>query len=286
MARYRVPRYSPQVVRQALETTGSYLIYAVLLLSINFVSSAFAANIESDYKDAATIFEKRDMVSCHRAIQLLEKNLEVKADHLDTQALISFAYAHEAFVLTQLGEKATEYQNSADAFSKSVLSQQPQNIFARKASLILQLIAGNHIDVKKTIEKDISDKETDPDIWYILATVSEGDKITSSLQKALSLNPDHVWIYNDMAFRAIKLGDLATAQKWASALEKRSANIADLDLLKAAIAAQKKDKKTAELHWADFSKKAPDFFLVSKLAGTHAKKKPLSQKQAKSNISF
>lgn len=286
MARHRLRPAAPPVVRRALETTGSYLIYALILLSINFLSSVYAVNVDSDYKDAATLFEKRDIASCHRAIQLLEKNLETKADHLETQALISFAYAHEAFVLTQLGEKATEYQNSADAFSKSVLSQQPQNSYARKTSLILQLIAGNHIDVKKTLEKDISDKETDADIWYILATVSEGDKVTASLQKALSLNPDHVWIYNDMAFRAIKLGDLATAQKWANALEKRSANIADLDLLKAAIAALKKDKKTAELHWADFSKKAPDFFLVSKLSGTAGKKKPSTHKQSKTNISF
>lgn len=274
------------MIRQALETAGSYLIYAVLLLSINFLSAASAANVESDYKDAATIFEKRDIASCHRAIEMLEKNLEIKADHLDTQALISFAYAHEAFVLTQLGEKATEYQNSADAFAKSVLSQQPQNIYARKTNLLLQLIAGNHIDVKKTLEKDISDKETDADIWYILATVSEGDKISLSLQKALALNPDHVWIYSDMAFRAIKLGDLATAQKWTTALEKRLTNIADLDLLKAAIAAQKKDMKTAEQHWADFSKKAPEFFLVSRISGTAAKKKPSAHKQTKANISF
>lgn len=286
MVRYRQERSAPRVILQALETTGSYLIYAILLLSINFLSSVSAANVENDYKDAATLFEKRDMASCHRAIEILEKNLEIKADHLDTQALISYAYAHEAFVLAQLGEKATEYQNSAEAFSKSVLSQQPQNNYARKTGLLLQLIAGNHIDVKKTLEKDISDKETDADLWYILATVSEGEKVSASLQKALALNPDHIWIYNDMAFRAIKLGDLATAQKWAAALEKRNASIADLDLLKAAIAAQKKDKKTAELHWADFSKKVPEFSLVAKIAGTPAKKKPSAQNQTKPNISF
>lgn len=274
------------MVRQVLETTGSYLIYALILLSINFISSVSALNVDSDYKDAVTVFEKRDIASCLKAIHMLEKNLEQKADHLESQALISFAYAHEAFLLTQLGEKATEYQNSADVFSKSVLSQQPQNAYARKTSLLLQLIAGNHIDVKKTLEKEITDKETDPDLWYIQAVVSEGDKIPAGLQKVLTLNADYIWIYSDMAFRAIKLGDLSAAQKWVNALEKRNSNLADLDLLKAVIAAQKKEKKLAEEHWDAFRKKVPEFFLVAKLLGHPIKKKTLPQKQAKPNVSF
>lgn len=276
---------SPQVITEVLEAAGSYTLYALVLLSINFLSAASAATPDSDFKDAAQLFEKRDIASCHSAIVMLEKVLEQKADHVDSQAMIAFAYAHEAFVLTQLGEKATEYQNSAEAFSKAVLSQQPQNSFARKASLLLQLMAGNHIDVRKTLEKDVTDKETDADLWYMLAVVSEGEAVNRALSKLFTLNANYVWAYSDMAFRAIKLNDLMVAEKWTNVLDRARPGVPETDLLRATIAAQKKDKKMAESYWSAFAKKAPDFPLVHKLTGK-AVKKPSTQRQGRTGISF
>ena len=210
-------------MRQVFDLAGQFVVYTLLVLTVNSLQPVFAANLDADYKDAVTIFEKRDVVSCGRAITALEKILSQKADHLDAQALISYAYAHEAFVMTQLGEKATEYQNSADAFAKAVLAQQPQNIYARKTMLFLQLVAGNENDARKILERDVTESQSDADMWYLLAIVSDGENSGRALSKALSLNPDHVWIYADMAFRAVKAGDLVIAEKWAKALELRRA---------------------------------------------------------------
>jgi len=266
------------MIRQTLEDAGSYALYVVILLAINFFGAASAATVESDFKDAQSIFARRDLASGERALHMLEKILDQKADHLETQALISYIYAHEAFILTQLGEKATEFQNSADAFAKAVLTQQPQNANAKKASWLLMLIAGNHIDVKKILEKEITDKEVDADLWYMFATVNEGEKMQASLAKALSLNPEHIWIYSDLAFRAIKLGDLATAERWLSVLEARRSGSADGDLIRAALAAQKQDKKSAEAAWKSFSAKVPEFPLVKKISGK-AVRKPASKRK-------
>ena len=82
-------------------------------------------------------------------------------------------------------------------------------------------------------------------MWYMLAAVSEGDKANRSLARALTLNPDHVWIYSDMAFRALKMGDVAVAEKWIKALEARRPGVPEADLLRAIVAANKKDKKRA-----------------------------------------
>ncbi len=260
------------MVRRVLDLAGQYVVYTLLLVGINSLQPLFAANPDSDYKDAVTLFEKRDIVSRGRAIAILEKNLEQKADHLDSQALISYAYVHEAYVMTQIGEKATEYQNSAEAFAKAVLAQQPQNLYARKTTLFLQLAAGNYVDARKALERDVTEKETDADLWFMLAVVSEGDKGNKALAKALTLNPDHVWIYSDMAFRAVKMGDLAVAEKWVKALEGRRAGVPEADLLRAVIAAHRKDKKRAKEHWSDFARKVPDSAIVSKLGHTSKRK--------------
>ena len=260
------------MVRRALDLAGQYLVYALLVLGANSLIPLFAANPDADYKDALALFEKRDIVSRIRAITVLEKNLEQKADHLNSQALISYAYAHEAYVMAQIGEKATDYQNSAEAFSKAVLAQQPQNLYARKTSLFLQLAAGNHIDARKILERDVTENETDADLWYMLAVVSEGEKTNKALAKALTLNADHVWIYSDMAFRAVKMGDLVVAEKWVAALDSRRAGAPEVDLLRAVIAANKKDAKAAKTHWANFARKAPDSAVVSKLGASGKKK--------------
>ncbi len=244
-----------------------YAIYALLLVLLNALSSASAANVDNDYRDALSLFQRRDIASCLRTITLLERNLEQKADHADSQALIAYAYAHQAFILSQIGESGADYLNSADAFSKAVLAQQPQNPFARKAKLLLQLIGGNFADVRKTFEKELTDKETDADLWYMSAVAGDADKAAKSLGTALRLNADLVWIYTDMAFRALKMNDLSTAEKWLRALEARKPGIADIDLLKATIAAQRQDKKTVQASWSDFSRKAPDFALVARFAG-------------------
>ena len=260
------------MVRQIFDLAGQYSFSILLLIGLNSLQPLFAANPDSDYKDALALFEKRDIVSRIRAITILEKNLETKADHLDSQALISYAYAHEAYVMSQVGEPATEYQNSADAFSKAVLAQQPQNLFARKTVLFLQLVAGNHVDARKTLERDVTEKENDADMWYMLAAVSEGDKANRSLVRALTLNPDHVWIYSDMAFRALKMGDVAVAEKWIKALEARRPGVPEADLLRAIVAANKKDKKRAKEHWTDFARKAPDSVVAAKFGSSGRKK--------------
>lgn len=261
-----------QSMPRFVETAGRYVFYVALLVSLNSATSLFAANPDSDYRDALSLFQRRDIASCQRTISLLEKNLEQKADHIDSQALLSFAYAHEAFIMSQLGESGSDYQNSADAFAKAVLAQQPNNAFARKTSLLLKLIVGNYLDVRKTLDPEMNDKQTDADLWYFYAVVSEGDKVGRALSTALTLNGDLVWIYNDMAFRALKMGDSATAEKWVRALDARRPGLADSDLLKAAIAAQKQDKKTAQNLWNEFTRKAPGFPLVTKLSGRSRKK--------------
>lgn len=260
------------MVRQVLDLAGQFFVYLMLLVSANALQPLFAVNPDSDYRDAQALFEKRDIVSRIRAISILEKILEQKADHVNTQALISYAYAHEAYIMTQMGEKATEFQNSADAFARAVLAQQPQNLYARKTTIFLQLVAGNFTDARKTLERDVTDKETDADMWYFLAVVSDGEKANKALVKALTLTPDHIWIHSDMAFRALKLGDVAVAEKWAAALDARRPGCPDADLLHAVIAATQKDKKKAKEYWTNFARKAPDSVFVTKLGPAPKKK--------------
>jgi len=254
-----------KAVRYSLETSATYLIYSLLLLSLNLISSVQAASPDADYRDAASVFQKRDLSSCQKAISMLEKILDQKADHLDTQALLAFAYAHEAFILSQFGESGSEYQNSAEAFAKTVLTQQPKNANARKASMLVQLISGNFIDVKKVLESEVGEQETDADLWYMLAIVTDGEKAVRSLSRALLLNADHIWIYSDMAFRALKMNDLVVAEKWLNALEAKRPGVADADLLRAVMAAQRKDSKAMQTAWAELARKAPDFALVARV---------------------
>lgn len=256
---------------QLLEVFGRFVIYSILLLVVNFLSAAHASNIDNDFKDAALAFAKRDMVSTQKAIAMLEKVLEQKPDHLDSQALIAYAYAHEAFVLSQMGETASDYQNSADAFAKAVLAQQPQNTQAKKATVFLLMMSGKSADARKLIEKDLTDKETDADAWYMYALTGDADKTVNHLNRALSLNPDHVWIYTDMAFRALKMGDAAVAEKWIKALEAKRPAVSEVPLLYAILAAQKNDKKRAQEQWAEFVRRSPDSPLVAKFSPTKKK---------------
>lgn len=256
---------------QLLEIAGRFLIYSILLSLVNFLSAAHAINPDSDYKDAAQTFSQRDMVSTQKAISMLEKVLEQKPDHLDSQALIAYAYAHEAFILSQLGESGSDYQNSAEAFIKAVQAQQPQNMSAKKASVFLLMMSGKTADARKILEKDLTDKEADADIWYMYAIVGDTDKTVNHLNRALTLNPDHVWIYTDMAARALKMGDAVVAEKWIKALEAKRPAVAEVPLLYAVLAAQKKDKKRAHEQWAEFVRRSPDSPLVAKFSPTKKK---------------
>ncbi|HRP69091.1 MAG TPA: hypothetical protein PLY93_06130 [Turneriella sp.] len=233
-----------------------------LLVLFNFTYSLFAANLESDYRDAVVLFEKRDVVSCEASIAVLEKILEQKTDSLDAQALIAYAYAHHGGMLQQINGSGGEYLNSAYAFAKAALSQQPTNIYARKAILLLKLIGGDIVDVRKQVEKEWSEKETDADIWYFRAVSGDAAAATKSLQEALRKNTSHVWIYSDMAFRALLANDFATAEKWIAALQKQQAEIADVDLLKAVLAIKRSDEKEARLAWDSFTRKAPESVIV------------------------
>lgn len=240
-----------------LDAFGSYLVYAALLLFANAVIAAPATNVDNEYKDAQKLFERRDLQSRQKAIEILEKNLEASPGHLETQALIGFAYAHEANLMVQLGERGGDYLTSAEAFAKGVIAKQPTNIYARKTVILLHLVGGLQIDASKILAKDMTDKETDADLWYMQAVMSDGDKALRSLTRALELKPDHVWIYSDMAFRALQMNNIPVAEKWVAALDARAPGIADVDLLRAIIAAQKKDRKQLTAHWNTFSKKVP-----------------------------
>ncbi len=90
------------MVRRTLDLAGQYFFSLLLLICLNSLQPLFAVNPDSDYKDALALFEKRDVVSRIRAITILEKNLETKADHLDSQALISYTYVHEAYIMSQV----------------------------------------------------------------------------------------------------------------------------------------------------------------------------------------
>ena len=68
---------------------GSFILYALLIIGVNALSAAPAGNVDNDYKDALGLYEKRDIVSRQKAIQILERNLEINAEHIDTQALIA-----------------------------------------------------------------------------------------------------------------------------------------------------------------------------------------------------
>ncbi len=244
---------------------GSFILYGLLILGVNALSAAPAGNVDNDYKDALSLYEKRDIVSRQKAMQILERNLEINAEHIDTQALIAYAYAHEAYLMQQLGENATDYLTSAEAFAKTVLSKQPGNIHAKKTVIFLHLVGGLQMDASRLMAKEMTDKETDADMWYMQAMISEGEKSRKSLVRALELKPNHVWIYSDMAFRAIQLNDLPLAEKWIAALEARVPGIADIDLLKAVVAAEKKNRKDIQVHWSAFTAKAPNSPIMSRL---------------------
>lgn len=263
---------SGRVQRTRLSTSSvfwdelaSFLLYGLLMLGTNALLAAPAANVDNDYRDALSLYERRDIVSRQKAIQILERNLEVNAEHLDTQALIAFAYAHEAHMMQQIGERSTDYLASAEAFAKAVLAKQPSNIFAKKTIIFLHLVGGLQMDASRLMAKEMTEKETDADMWYMQALLSEGEKSRKAIVRALELKPNHVWIYSDMAFRAIQLNDLPLAEKWISALEARTPGIADLDLLKAVVAAQKKNRKDIQFHWAAFTAKAPNSPIMSRL---------------------
>ena len=255
------------------DETLSFLLYALLIALTNAAFAAPPVNVDNNYKDALNLFEQRDIVSRQKAIHILERNLETNAEHQETQALIAFLYAHEAYLLQQLGERSNDYLTSAEAFAKAVLAKQPTNSFARKTVIYLHLIGGLHQDATKLMEKAMTEKETDPDMWYIQAVLSEGDKARKSLAKALELKPNHVWIYSDMVFRAIRLNEIPLAEKWIAALEARLPGIADIDLLRAVIASLKKDRKAAESHWGAFSNKAPDSPILAHLMNKNSKNK-------------
>lgn len=264
---------SPGRVQQARRSTrppwweelATFLLYGLLILSANALFAAPSANVDKDYRDALNLYERRDIVSRQKAIQILERNLEVNAEHLDTQALIAFAYAHEAHLMQQIGEHSTDYLASAEAFAKAVLAKQPTNTFAKKTVIFLHLVGGLQLDASRLMAKEMTDKETDADMWYMQALLTEGEKSKRALTRALELKPNHVWIYSDMAFRAIQLNDLPLAEKWIAALEARTPGIADLDLLKAVVAAQKKNRKDIQLHWSAFTAKAPNSPIMSRL---------------------
>lgn len=247
------------------EEFAAFLLCGMLIFGANALLAAPATNVDNDYRDALSLYERRDIVSRQKAIQILERNLETNAEHLDTQALIAFAYAHEAYLMQQIGEHSTDYLASAEAFAKAVLAKQPANMHAKKTVIFLHLVGGLQQDASRLMAKEMTEKETDADMWYMQALLSEGDKSKKALMRALELKPNYVWIYSDMAFRAIQLNDLPLAEKWIAALEARAPGIADLDLLKAVVAAQKKNRKDVQLHWSAFTAKAPNSPIMSRL---------------------
>ncbi len=247
------------------EDLVTFLLYGLIILSANALSAAPPVSVDNDYKDALNLYERRDIASRQKAIQILERNLEANAEHVDTQALIAFAYAHEAYLMQQIGEHSTDYLASAEAFAKTVLAKQPTNTLAKKTVIFLHLVGGLQLDASRLMAKEMTEKETDADMWYMQALLTEGDKSKRALTRALELKPNHVWIYSDMAFRAIQLNDLPLAEKWIAALEARVPGIADIDLLKAVVAAQKKNRKEIQMHWSAFTAKAPQSPIMSRL---------------------
>ncbi|GAB4426020.1 MAG: hypothetical protein OHK0011_07450 [Turneriella sp.] len=269
-AGYFVPKRREIVARRSVfldigEELAVFLLYGVLIFAANALLAAPAANVDNDYRDALSLFERRDIVSRQKAIQILVRNLETNAEHLDTQALIAFAYAHEAHLMQQVGENPKDYLASAEAFAQAVLAKQPTNAHAKKTVIFLKLVGGLQQDASKLIAKEMTEKETDADMWYMQALLSEGEKSKKALIRALELKPNHVWIYSDMAFRAIKLNDLPLAEKWIAALEARMPGIADLDLLKAVLAAHKKNRKELQSFWSAFTAKVAESPVASRL---------------------
>lgn len=251
------PKAKPTWLRSFADEVASFLIYALLLAVAN-ASFAAPTNVDNEYKDAQKLFEKRDFASRQKAIAVLEQAIASDPNHLETQALLGFAYAHEACLRQQLGEQPKDYLASAEAFAKVVLARQANNAIAKKTLMLLHIVRGAPQEAAKLMGNEPSATETDPDIWYLRAVLSEGDNSLKALAKALELKPDHVWIYSDLTIRAIRLNNLAVAEKWVAALEARAPGIADIDLLKAMVAAQKKNKKEAQQHWSAFVKKVPD----------------------------
>jgi predicted Zn-dependent protease len=247
------------------EELAGFLLYAVLIFGANALLAAPAVSVDNDYRDALSLYEKRDIVSEYKAIQILERNLDANPDHLDTQALLAFAYAHEAHLLKQIGGQSADYMSSAEAFAKVVLAKQPANAYAKKTVIFLQLVGGLRQEAAQLLAKEITEKENDADLWYMQAVLTEGEKTTMALARALELKPNHVWIYSDMAFRSLELNDVPLAEKWIAALEARAPGIADLDLLKAVVAAQKKNRKEAQQHWSAFTAKAPNSPVITRL---------------------
>lgn len=256
--------------------TATFCLYALLLILANAGLGAQSNSVENSYKDAQKLFEQRDFASRQKAITILERNLKTNPEHLQTQALLGFAYAHDANLLRQLGNAnaAKDYLTSAEAFAKIVLAKQPNNPYAKKTMIFLQLINETFAEATKLIGKEVTEQETDPDLWYMQAILSDGEKTTKSLAKALALKPDHVWIYSDLALRAVQLNNLPVAEKWIAALEMRAPNAADVHLLKAIIAAHKKDKKEMQLQWATFSQKASDSPVITQIISKVTRSSP------------
>jgi tetratricopeptide (TPR) repeat protein len=253
------------MVSKALDNLGQFIVYLLLLIAVNALSSVSAA--DTDYEKAAAEYNKRDIVSQDNALSQLEKILEKKPDNVEAQALAAYVYAHKAYVLRQLGNTDAKYLNSAETLTKAVTVKQPKNIYARKATIFLQLMSNSTADARRTLEREVGDAETDPDLWYMLACVSDRDKSYAALTRALKLPGSHIWIYTDMAFQALKSDDLPTAEKWISYLEARHPNLAEADMLKAVLAAKKKDNKQTEYYWKIFAGKLPTFRLTKNVSG-------------------
>lgn len=271
MARPHSQRGVFRVYTRLSEGLAQLLFYAALVLAANALFAQAQPAVEAQYQDALTLFEKRDLKSIQGAINLLEKNIDLNAEHLETQALIGFVYAHEANILSQLGQSSTEYLNSANAFAQNVLLRDPKNKFAIKTTIYLLMIGGKNSDAAKLLSSEMNEKETDADLWYFQAALTDGDKSLQSLARALELKPDHVWIYSDMAFRALRLNNLSVAEKWISALETRSPNTADALMLRAIFSAQKKDITAASSYWSSFESKAAGLPVIESLKAYRTK---------------
>jgi len=239
--------------------------HGLLLILFNFTSNLFAQSVDLEFNEARILFENRDLISISKAMIALEKIIAKNPDHLETQALLSFVYAHQASIARQIGQPSIDYENSASAFSTSVLAVQSNHRMALKTNAFLLLSNGNRIDAKKIIDAQIQPNETDIDWLYMQAVVSEEDKTIPILSAALSLNTSHVWIYFDMAMRSVKSNNLPNADKWLSGLKVKYPHIAEIDLLQIVIAAYKNDRNAVEEHAANFLKKMPSSLISKKI---------------------
>ncbi|MCX7632256.1 MAG: hypothetical protein N2Z22_02855 [Turneriella sp.] len=248
---------SPRKPQKLWEQALTYTLYTILLLAANAILAA-TPDVEDSYREALALFERRDLVSTQKAITLLENILKIRPDHTATQALTSFAYAHEAHLLQQLQLPASDYLNSAAAFARVAQSKEPGNPFALKAEIVLHLIAGRKQEAQTLLAQRPLKKEQDADFCYFHAATSDGQMAQRALAKALALKPNHVWIYSDMAMRALRQKNTALAEKWIQALEKNAPATADADLLRAMLATEQKKRSEAKKYWSAFLQKLSD----------------------------